>query len=287
MGHLRLTGPQRVWFLQNTITNDVEGVPPGRWVESCFLDAKGKVLAHFRAGIFEEEVRLSVDEPGASDLRDWFVRYRFRTKVEIEDLSQEFAHATVIGPRASDLAAAGEVLEDGGSVIFGDALGDIPACEVYGPLPPNIPEAGEDLYEMLRIQAGVGKFGVDYGPDKLPQEAGLTRVVSVTKGCYVGQEVMARLHFRGHVNRTLRRLEFSGMDGEFAGRSLTYDGQAAGRVTSSVRFPDGTTLGMGMVRVEVPEGGRLSAGAGAEAIAGPLPEGTKVSEKSLRSEDDR
>jgi folate-binding Fe-S cluster repair protein YgfZ len=157
-GLVRLAGPPRIWFLQNTITNDVEDVPPGRWVESCFLDLKGKVLAHFRAGVLEDEVLLDVDPPGTEPLVDWFVRYRFRTKVEIEDLSGRLTCFTVLGGSSSD----GEVRRRGDGAAFGGRLGEVSTLDVYAPgLPAGLPLAPEELYHVLRVEAGAGRFGVD------------------------------------------------------------------------------------------------------------------------------
>lgn len=257
-GLVRLTGPQRIWFLQNTITQDVDDLPSGRWVESCFLDLKGKVVAHFRVGVLDDEVWLDVDPPGTGPLVDWFSRYRFRTKVEIEDVSRTCY--TVHGADAED-----GTLRTGPA--FGGRLADTPTLDVYEP--PDGPSEDESLYERLRIEAGVPRFGVDYGPDALPQEAGLTPIVSVTKGCYVGQEVMARLHFRGHVNKTVRTLALS--EPVAAPSELRRNGERVGKVTSVAGLK-----GIGMVRVVVAPGEVVEVDGGATATVGPLPEGTKL-----------
>jgi folate-binding protein YgfZ len=275
-GLVRLTGPQRVWFLDNTITNQIEGVPVGRWVESCFLDTKGKVLAHFRVGVGAEVLWLDVDEPGTEGLVDWFTRYRFRTKVEIIDVSP--GCCTVLGPGAEAMAADGVVTERDGAVVFGSRLGDVAVADVHGPRTAGLPEAPEEVLEVVRLEAGVARFGVDYGPNTLPQEAGLTHIVSVTKGCYVGQEVMARLHFRGHVNRVLRTLAFDGDPDPTAlvGGDVMVDGKRIGTVTSAGRSPARGVIGIALARVEPDAGARVVVGEHAEARLGPVPEGTKV-----------
>lgn len=277
-GLVRLTGPQRVWFLENTISASIETVPPGRWAESCFLTVKGKVLAHFRVGVGAEELWLDVDPPGTDELVDWFTRYRFRTKVEIERVARQ--RRCVLGhgalPGGSD---AFEATDD--AVSFSGALGEVTTLDVYGALPAaarQLPEAREDLYEILRIEAGLPAFGADYGPDTLPQEAGLTHVVSVDEGCYIGQEVMARLHFRGHVNRSVRPVRFpdaADADG-LVGAELLSAGEKVGTVTSAVRSPARGVIGIGMVRVTVPEGAELTVGDTGRALVGPVPAGTKT-----------
>lgn len=285
-GLVRLTGPQRLWFLQNTVTADVTDVPAGRWVESCFLEPKGHVIAHFRVGVprrsdaeaQREEVWLDVDPP-AAELVDWFGRYRFRTKVEISDVSAP--SVTVLGPPAAALAGPGEIrTSPEGALVFGDRLGELPLAEVHRhDLPPavaSLRRAPDSLYEVFRIEAGVGRFGVDYGPRTLPQEAGLGRLVSVEKGCYVGQEVVARIHFRGHVNRVLRTVTFEEPADAVPGKALQADGSRVGEVTSAVTSPRLGPVGIAMARVEPDDGARLDVEGGGVAVLGPVPEGTKV-----------
>ncbi len=271
---VRLTGPQRVWFVQNTVTADVDNVADGRWVESCFLDPKGRVQAHFSVGFLGEEVWLDV-EPDAELLARWFATYRFRTKVEIETHSRPCF--TILGPPARSWAEAGEVRRMQDSLAFGYSFGDVPAADVHSDQPPDVAEGPADLYDVFRIEAGVGLFGVDFGERDLPQEAGLTRTVSVEKGCYVGQETVARIHFRGHVNKVLRPLTFEGGEPEaLTGRDLLIEGKSIGRVTSAVRSPRRGLVGLAMVRVEPPDGAPVEVEGGGAAVLGPLPEGTKV-----------
>ena len=273
---LRLTGPQRVWFLQNTITADVSGVPFGRWVESCFLDPKGRVVAFFRVGFLEDDIWIDADPSSGSQLADWFVKYKFRTKVEIEPVTTP--SVTVIGPPAARIADEGAVARMGDAVAFGRTLAGVPVADVHGALDDDaLVPAPPELHDALRIETGVGQFGVDFGPTDLPQEAGLTRVVSVEKGCYVGQETIARIHFRGHINRVLRTLAFTDVDPSTApGRGLSWNGGSVGRITSAIDSPRSGPIGLGMVRVEPPEGAGLSVDGGGEAVVGPIPEGTKV-----------
>lgn len=271
---VRLTGPQRVWFLQNTVTADVDDVPDGRWVESCFLDPKGRVQAHFNAGFLGDEVWLGV-EPDAERLAAWFETYKFRTKVEITTI--ESRCFTFLGPAARSLAGGGQVTRAQDALTFGYSLGDLPAADVHSDHPPDIADAHPDVYDVFRVEAGLGRFGVDFGERDLPQEAGLTRTVSVEKGCYVGQETVARIHFRGHVNKVLRPLTFEGPEPDsLVGRELLVSGKAVGRVTSAVRSPRQGVVGIAMVRVELPEGTRVDVEGGGTGILGALPEGTKV-----------
>jgi folate-binding protein YgfZ len=261
-GLLRLTGPQRIWFLQQTITADVDDMTDGTWRESCFLTAKGKLLAHFRVGVLGEDVWLDIDPP-AGTLSDWLIRYRFRTKVDIED------RTTTSATYLTSIVPDGAVTTLHDSIAFGSSLGNVPIVVVHGEADIGEQPADEAELERLRIIAGVPRFGVDYTTDHLPQEAGLTRIASVDKGCYVGQETVARIHFRGHVNRCVRPLRFS--DGADVGASLLLDGSSIGTVTSVA-----SGYGIAMVRVEPDEGTIVELSTGGTATLGPLPEGTKV-----------
>jgi folate-binding protein YgfZ len=269
-GLLRLTGAQRIWFLQQTITADVDDMPDGTWRESAFLTPKGKLLAHFRVGVLGDDVWLDIDPP-ADTLADWLIKYRFRTKVEIEDRSGMVR--TFIGPAASKLAGAGKLARIGHAVVFGDRLGNVPCVVVHGEAEIDLEDADPAELERARIEAGVARFGVDYTTDHLPQEAGLTSVVPVDKGCYVGQETVARIHFRGHINRSVRPLIFDG--DASVGDALLLDGERVGAITSTAG-----RWGIGMVRVEPPEGTRVQIEGGGVATLGPLPEGTKVKTSS-------
>ncbi len=260
---IRLTGPQRVWFLQNTVTADIEGAEPGSWVESCLLDERGRVFAHFLAGIASDEIFISDVPAYGPRLGDWFVSRKFRTKVEIEPLpTRRFTRLGV-----EDASERFEM----DPVRFYRAFGDIGAVDVFDDgLEATAPF---ELYDLLRIEAGYGRFGADFDERTLPQEAGLSRTLSVEKGCYVGQETVARIHFRGHINKVLRSIRFEAPVDERS--ELVLDGVVVGHVTSSVVSPRFGPVGIGMVRVEPPEGAEVFVG-DVRAVLGPVPEGTKV-----------
>jgi tRNA-modifying protein YgfZ len=143
----------------------------------------------------------------------------------------------------------------------------IPAWEVLDP--PGL--EGETLrpeeLERLRIEAGTPRFGHELDERVLPAEAGLVeRSVSLTKGCYPGQEPVARLHYRGHANRGLRRLRIEATEPPAYDAELELDGKVVGRVTSAVRV-DSAVHALAYVRFEVPEGAELRVGT---AVARPL-----------------
>jgi folate-binding protein YgfZ len=275
---VRAGGPQALWFLQNTVTADVEAVEDGAWVESTFLTPKGKLLAHMRIGRIGDDLYLDIDTADVSAFVEHLVAQRFRTKVEFEPLDlRAFA---VLGPEAATIADAGVALVRDDAVVFGDRFGDVAVAVVHAferPAWLAFPEGDLATYDVLRVEGGVGAFGVDFGGDDLPQEAGLSRALSVSKGCYVGQETVARIHFRGHINRVVRPIGFDAASADgLVGKTLHLDGQTVGKVTSAVSSPRRGVVGLGMVRVEPREGARLEVDGGGRATVGPIPEGTKV-----------
>jgi aminomethyltransferase len=121
---------------------------------------------------------------------------------------------------------------------------------------PLAPTLDDDAVELRRIEAGAPRWGREIDDRILPAEAGLDEThVSFTKGCYPGQEPVARLHYRGHPNRRLRILELADVPAGDA--ELVHDGKPVGRVTSAARRPDGSVVALAYVRVEVPEDARL------------------------------
>jgi folate-binding protein YgfZ len=127
----------------------------------------------------------------------------------------------------------------------------VPATEVLDEaLEPTI---ADDELELMRIRAGTPRFGREIDDRVLPAEAGLeARAIDFEKGCYPGQEPIARQHYRGRVNRTLRRLEIGGSELPPDDAELTYDGKVVGRITSAVRDGDAVAA-LGYVRTEVPD----------------------------------
>jgi folate-binding protein YgfZ len=132
---------------------------------------------------------------------------------------------------------------------------------------------GSEALESLRIEAGVPRYGADFGEDTLPLEAGLLNALSFTKGCYVGQEIVERARSRGHVNWKLVGLIVEAGAPPAPGEKLLDEGREVGEVTSSCVSPTlGKTIALAFVRREVSESGtRVALGSGAHALVAPLP----------------
>ena len=227
---MRVAGPDARDYLQRMVSNDVDALGVGDACPALLLTPKARVIAPVVVWRRGDEDFLLLTEPELGEVvRALLVRMRLRARCEIEP--EEHASALVFGGEgiATDLPGAVEVLDAG--------------------LEPTL--APEEL-ELRRIEAGVPRWGREIDDRILPAEAGLDAThVSFTKGCYPGQEPVARLHHRGHPNRGLRVLELGDVPEPDA--ELVHDGRPVGRVTSAARRPDGTVVALAYVRVEVPE----------------------------------
>ena len=223
------------------VSNDVEALAPGDACEALFLTPKARVIAPmtvFRRGVDDF---LLLTEPGLGEpLRAGLLRSRFAMKCEIE--LEEHVSAVVFG------GAEGIRNAD-----YGETAVELLDADLATTL-------GEDELELLRIKAGTPRFGREIDDRVLPAEAGLdVRAIDFEKGCYPGQEPIARQHYRGRVNRSLRVLEIEGAELPEYDAELTYEGKPIGRVTSAAQ-EDVHLVALGYVRAEVPADAGLDLG---------------------------
>jgi tRNA-modifying protein YgfZ len=227
------------------VSNDVAALDPGESCEALLLTAKARVIAPLVVLRRGHEDFLLLTEPELGDrVRAELLRSRFATKVELEP--EEHTSHVVFG---------------GDGIPTGD-YGE-PAAELLdADLEPTV--SAQEL-ELLRIRAGTPAWGKEIDDRVLPAEAGLTeRAVSFTKGCYPGQEPIARLHYRGHANRGLRVLSLDALPAPDA--EIVYDGKPVGRITSAAAGAEGA-VALAYVRREVPEDAELAVGS---LVATPL-----------------
>lgn len=221
------------------LSNTVETLTPGDSCEALLLTPKARVIAPLRVLRRGDDDFLLLTEPELGErVRAELVRSRFAAKAEVE--LEEHVATLVFGERPPRGIPNADYAREAWEVLDADLDGER--------------LSGEEL-ERLRIEAGTPRFGREIDERVLPAEAGLVeRAVSLTKGCYPGQEPIARQHYRGKVNRNLRVLE---LEGQVAPETeIRYAGKVVGRVTSAV-----PGLALGYVRVEVPEGAELAVGA--------------------------
>jgi folate-binding protein YgfZ len=228
---VRVAGSDACDYLQRMVSNDVESLHVGGACPALLLTAKARIIAPVVVWRRGEEDFLVLTEPALREVvRALLTRMRLRARCEIE--VEEHRSLLVFG----------------GEGIAGDFPGAVEILD--SELEPTL---DADELERRRIEAGVPRWGRELDDRVLPAEAGLDAThISFSKGCYPGQEPVARLHYRGKANRSLRVLELADLPEYDA--ELVHDGKVVGRVTSAVRRPDGSVVALAYVRVEVPEG---------------------------------
>jgi folate-binding protein YgfZ len=286
---LDVTGPDAVEFLQGQVTNDVEALEPGRGCYALLLNPKGRILGDMRIVMRSlEELWLDGDAVAIETVGANLKMYRIGRQVEISPAPDRKV-VSVIGPKARAISGMSPppdehaFVEGGGNgaklvAVTTDAgidlLYDASDSGSIEQLVAGIQPVGEDAAEIVRIEHGRPRFGIDMSEENLPGELGLEeRAVSFTKGCYVGQEPVARMHHRGHPNRHLRGLMLSqpATTGEAV---TTSDGDGAstevGRVGSTAVSPALGPIALALIRREVELGTEVLVGGGRAKVV-PLP----------------
>jgi folate-binding protein YgfZ len=276
-GKLALSGTEAKGFLQGQVTNDVEALAPGQGCYAAFLTPKGKMLGDARILDVGDELLLDTERVALQSLFNMIRRFSIGYDAQLQKRTLERGLVSLIGPHAAEvegLAAtppaehAHLATEVGGVRVRAiRALGGIDllcdsadadalrvALEGAGVAPVR-----EEAVECLRVEQGVPRYGIDLDDTVIPQEAGLNaRAVSFTKGCYVGQETVARLHYRGKPNRHLR-----GVAAEApvrSGDAITFKERTVGRIGSAVVSPRLGPVALALIRREAPPGSAVSIG---------------------------
>jgi folate-binding protein YgfZ len=290
-GKLALTGADARGFLQGQVTNDVEGLSPGFGCYAAFLTPKGKMLGDLRILDAGEEVLLDTERVALQGLFNMIRQFSIGYDVELHKRTLERGLLSLIGPESAAIAGASDLateehahvlVEVPGSGVTARAIrtdvgvdllfeaGELEALRTALEQAGAVP-VSEAVVEALRIERGRPRYGVDLDDSVIPQEAGLNdRAVSFTKGCYVGQETVARLYYRGKPNRQLRGVRLSGPASP--GDELLFEGRVVGRVTSVAQSPRFGEIALALVRREAPPGTTvLVAGDGSTAEVVELP----------------
>ena len=277
-GKLVLDGGEAADFLQGQVTNDVEGLAPGTGCYALLLTHKGKVRADMR--ILRGEGWIWIDcAKGALPVLEHMIRtYGIGRDIGMHDVTGERTVISVIGPKSRE-ALGVEVPEEehafvkqGARLLVSTDVGiDVIQPVEAGPL--ELPEVSADAAELVRIESGRPRLGFDFDANTIPQEAGLNeRGVDFQKGCYVGQETVARLHYKGKPNRHLRGLELSAEAAP--GDELRLGEKVVGRLGSVVVSPAHGPIALALVRREAEPGATVAVGdGGAHATVVALPFG--------------
>jgi tRNA-modifying protein YgfZ len=294
-GKLALTGSGAKEFLAGQVTNATETLSPGSGCYAAFLTPKGKMLGDLRILDLGDELHLDTERAALQALFDMIRRFKIGYDVQLHKRTVESSLLSLIGPSAFDVAARavgalelddaehanvpGEIDGVASTVVRTDIGVDI-ICDAADQaavrealLRAGAQPVSEVAGEIVRVEHGRPRYGIDLDDTVIPQEAGLNeRAVSFTKGCYVGQETVARLFYKGKPNRHLRGLRLSAPIEP--GAELRLGERVVGRLTSAVLSPTHGPIGLALVRREAEPGATVSVGGdglGAEVIELPFP----------------
>jgi folate-binding protein YgfZ len=283
---LRLSGKDPLGMLNAVLTNEVPE-DEHRGVYALLLNPKGRIQADLRVlkVTGDGDVLIDTEPEGAAATRELLGRYAPFSRVEVEDLSESdppWGILGLYGPSAKELLdglelgeheTAGVKLGGAEHLVAAGVATPVPGYDLIGPanaldaarehlLGRRAAPADLDAYETARIKAGVPRFGSDITPETFPAEAGvLERAVSFEKGCYPGQETVARMHYRGHPNRTLYRLAIEGPP-PAPGTEIVQGEKKVGHLTSIAPLRvNGETFALGYLSRNADTHGTLRAGA--------------------------
>ncbi|HLH13751.1 MAG TPA: glycine cleavage T C-terminal barrel domain-containing protein [Solirubrobacteraceae bacterium] len=298
-GKLALSGPDAKEFLHGQVSQDILSLTPGHGAYAALLTPKGKMLGDLRvldAGPPSGELLLDTERVALQALFNTIRRFSLGYSVQLHKRTLERGLLSLVGPLADELVAAcaqppaaaealGPQEHDHAELTFAGVVLRAIRTDVGIDLlmdSPELPrvraaalEAGavavdEAVLECLRIERGRPRYGVDLDETVIPQEAGLNeRAVSFTKGCYVGQETVARLYYRGKPNRELRGLR---SQHELpVGAELRFEGRSVGRISSATLSPRHGAIALALVRREAPPGTVVQTDGHGEAVVCELP----------------
>jgi len=266
-------GSEGADFLQGQVSNDVEALVPGTGCYATVLNHKGKLRTDLRILRGEGFFWLDTEAIGHAVVRHLLETYSLGRDVQFEDVTEERAILSLLGPAARERLDAAPPeeehswVEGGHGMYVATDLGVDVICDPGTEL--GVEPVSEEAAECLRIEAGRPRLGYDMDADTIPQEAGINeRAVSFTKGCYVGQETVARLFYKGKPNRQLRGLQLA--EPAKRGAEILLGEKPVGRLGSTCVSPTLGPIALALVRREAPPGTRVLVG-GAEAEVVELP----------------
>jgi folate-binding protein YgfZ len=301
VGWIRITGEDRVRWLNGMVTNSIQDLQPGQGNYNFLLSVQGRIQGDATIFASAEAFLIETASTQVQGLMTLLDRFIIMDDVELADASSQRSGLLVAGPRASSLLAQigleVENLETLAmrTVSWNDAPVDV--FHMYSPLAPRfelwansevIPKLTEALQnagvvlckpeslEWLRILEGTPLYGVDIRDRELPQETAQTRALHFAKGCYLGQEIVERIRSRGNVHRTFSAFHLNGELPQ-PGSSLEADGKQVGELTSvaAISLPGETgkpiQLGLGYIRREALDRGATLSYAGGVAVPASLP----------------
>lgn len=267
-GKLRFTGPQRAWFLHQILTQSFDDIAPGEARDAALLTPNGRMIGFLEAVATEDSILSHFEGSLLATFPEAISRYVLATDVQIDDVTDAFGLVLVSAPETAvdGLRAPVRAVQPtrsigvGASYLWIDRGGLATVIEDLRRL--GFDEASEEHLEASRVATGVPRWGFDMDEKTIPQEAGIDEwAVHYSKGCYVGQEAMAKIHFRGKPNRRLARVEAGSALSR--GAELSIGGKKVGAITSVAG-----SKGLAIVRHDVEAGTTVEVGdANARVVA--------------------
>jgi folate-binding protein YgfZ len=288
---MRISGPKAAELVTGMVTNDVSSLVAGEGQYAAALTPKGKIVADLRIFALEDAILIDTSATAASGWKEMVRKYVNPRVTPYHDVSSELCDIGVFGRSSRSIMSRVAGIDDRDlsalapyshiTIPFGDStitVARVPEmdldgfevfvpCEGVGALKTRLHSAGvspgsNDTWEIARVESGRPQWGADMDDSTLPQEANFDELgaISYTKGCYIGQETVARIHFRGHVNRFLRKLRFVTRPPPPTGAELVDEaGKVIGDIRSVALSPRFGGVALGMVRREILPGTTLQA----------------------------
>jgi folate-binding protein YgfZ len=274
---LKLSGADAVDFLHSQLTNDIESLAPNQGCYAALLDRKGHMRADMRVLRLDAgDLWLDTEAPAKDAVLGHLDMYKVGREVEIEDASDAWAITSLIGPAAAELAGTEPISpEHAGRYYVRDEVEILAVATDLGIdlitradqvmalrevlTTTGVPEVSEEAAEILRVESGRPRFGREMDETTIPEEAGINeRAIDFEKGCYIGQETVARLHYKGKPNRHLRGLRL-GAPAEH-GDALRLGERELGRIGTACVSPALGPIALAIVRREASAGDTVTVG---------------------------
>jgi len=254
-GRIRVSGSEATMFLNGLITNDIKNATEDSWLPAAFPTVQGRLIAAVRILKLDDGFLIDTEAASHEAVLKTISRFTMAGDFRVTDISKEMALLTVQGKRAGEVikgldakvVRATHTGEDGFDLLVdADDVASVTEKLVAAGAQP----VSSDVFEMLRIEAGIPYHGQDMDETTIVLEANLDDAISYTKGCYVGQEIIIRIKHRGHVAKRLSGFRFH--EPVEPGEVITsIDGKEIGRVTSATYSPDlESPIALGYVRYE-------------------------------------
>jgi folate-binding protein YgfZ len=275
-GKLLVSGSDAADYLQGQLTNDVEALEVGEGCYAALLDRKGRLQADMRVlRLAPVEIWIDTEPETLETTRRHLQTYKIGREVEVSDVGQEQTILSLIGPRSAEIAGSPpldrnrcvRIAVAGIDCVAAGARDGVDLIAEAGDaerlrevlIAAGAAEVSAGAAEILRIEAGEPRFGAEMGPETMPAEAGIVeRAVSFDKGCYIGQEPVARLHYKGRPNRHLRGLRLG--ERVEPGAALRLGEREVGHLGSACVSPRHGPIGLAIVRREAEPGAELAVG---------------------------